>query len=120
MLYKQGTLLNVLWQPGWEGSLGRKDTGIWMAESLHCSPEAIATLAMHQYTTKSLKVTKQNTKGVTLSLSWTMPSFETLMKTTEVTGGSPGNQFPGPPSTGRYTRKVFYSHANSPWTDNPI
>ena len=36
-----------------------------MAESLQCSPETIATLAMHQYTTKSLKVTKQNTKGVT-------------------------------------------------------
>ena len=24
VLYRQGTLLNVLWQPGWEGSLGER------------------------------------------------------------------------------------------------
>ena len=30
----QGTLLNVKWQPGWEGSLGRMDTCTCMAESL--------------------------------------------------------------------------------------
>ena len=40
----QGTLLNVMWQPGWEGSLGRMDTCICMAESLHWSPETITTL----------------------------------------------------------------------------
>ena len=38
----QGTLVNVMWQPGWEGSLGEMDT--CMAESLHCSPETITTL----------------------------------------------------------------------------
>ena len=36
-----GTLLDVMWQPGWEGSLGRMDTCICMAESLCCPPEAI-------------------------------------------------------------------------------
>ena len=40
-----GTLLNVVWQPGWEGSWGgRMDTGIYMAEALCCSPETITTL----------------------------------------------------------------------------
>ena len=40
----QGALFNVMWQPGWEGSLGRMDTCIRMAESLRCSPETITTL----------------------------------------------------------------------------
>ena len=40
----QGTLLSVMWQPGWEGVWGRMDTGICMAESLPCSPETITTL----------------------------------------------------------------------------
>ena len=40
----QGALVNVMWQPGWEGSLGRMDTCIRMAESLRCSPETITTL----------------------------------------------------------------------------
>ena len=40
----QGTLLSVIWQPGWEGSLGRMDTCMYMAESLCCSPEAVTTL----------------------------------------------------------------------------
>ena len=30
----QGTLLNLMWQPEWEGSLGRIDTYTCMAESL--------------------------------------------------------------------------------------
>ena len=38
-----GTLLGVMWQPGWEESLGRMDTCICMAESLCCPPEAITT-----------------------------------------------------------------------------
>ena len=39
-----GTLLSVMWQPGWEGSLGRMDTSIYLAESLCCSPETITIL----------------------------------------------------------------------------
>ena len=40
-----GTLLIVVWQPGWEGSLGgRMDTCIYMAEALCSSPETITTL----------------------------------------------------------------------------
>ena len=38
-----GTLLDVMWQPGWEGSLGRMDTCICMVESLCCPPETITT-----------------------------------------------------------------------------
>ena len=41
----QGTLLNVVWQPGLLGSL--VDNGyryIYMAESLCCPPETITTL----------------------------------------------------------------------------
>ena len=40
----QGTLLNVMCQPGWEGFGGRMDTCICMAESLHGSPGTITTL----------------------------------------------------------------------------
>ena len=36
-----GTLLNVMWQPGWEGGL---HTCVCVAESLRCSPETITTL----------------------------------------------------------------------------
>ena len=38
----QGTLLNVMWQPGWQGNLG--EHGYHTAESLHCSHETITTL----------------------------------------------------------------------------
>ena len=31
----RGTLLHVMWQPGREGSRGRVDTGMCMAESQH-------------------------------------------------------------------------------------
>ena len=31
-------------QPGWEGGLGRMDTCVYMAESIHCSPETVTTL----------------------------------------------------------------------------
>ena len=34
----------VMWQPGWDGSLGRADTCIGMAEALCCSSEMITTL----------------------------------------------------------------------------
>ena len=40
----QGTLLNVLWQPGWEGIWRRMDTCMCMTESLGCLPETITTL----------------------------------------------------------------------------
>ena len=56
-LTAQGTLLNVMWQPGWEGLWGRRDTRMYMAESLHCSPETITTL-LNSYTPK------QNVFGV--------------------------------------------------------
>ena len=47
---EHGTLLNVTWQPGWEGSLGENGyMCIYMAESLHCLPETIITLLI-QYT----------------------------------------------------------------------
>ena len=39
-----GTLLNVMWQPGWEGCLGRMDMCICIAESLRSSPGTITTL----------------------------------------------------------------------------
>ena len=39
----QGILLNVMWQPGWEGVWGRMDTCICMAESLCCLSETITT-----------------------------------------------------------------------------
>ena len=41
-----GTLLDVMWKPGWEGRWGRMmDTSICLAKSFHCSPE----LSQHCY-----------------------------------------------------------------------
>ena len=40
----QGTLLNVMWQPGWKGSLGENRTRLCMAESVCCPPEIITSL----------------------------------------------------------------------------
>ena len=54
MLYTQGTLLSVMCQPGWEGSLRRKDTCICMAEYFCCSPETVTTLLIG-YAAKSLQ-----------------------------------------------------------------
>ena len=42
----QGTQLSVMWQPGWEGSLGRMDPCMCMAEPLCCSSEMIPTLVI--------------------------------------------------------------------------
>ena len=50
----QGTVLNGTRQPGWEGSLGRMDTCIYKAESLHCAPKTITTLLI-DYSPKSNK-----------------------------------------------------------------
>ena len=38
-----GTLLNVIWQPAWEWSLGENGC-MYMAVHLHCSPETVPTL----------------------------------------------------------------------------
>ena len=52
-----GTPQNVMWQPGWEGSLGENGYCICMAESLCHPPEMITTLliTVFQYKIKSLK-----------------------------------------------------------------
>ena len=49
-----GMLLNVMWQPGWEGSLAENDTYICMTETLCCSLEIITTLFI-SYTSKQNK-----------------------------------------------------------------
>ena len=41
-----GTQLSVMCQPGWEGVWERMDMCIGLAESLHCSPEAVTTLSI--------------------------------------------------------------------------
>lgn len=52
----QGNLLNGMWRPGWEGSLGENGYTC-MAESLHCSPETITALLVNQqYPNTKLKV----------------------------------------------------------------
>lgn len=43
-LYSTGTPAQVTWQPGWEGSWGRVDTCVCVAESLHCPPKAVTVL----------------------------------------------------------------------------
>ena len=60
LFYSQGTLLNVMWQPGWEGGLGRTDMYICMAEFLCWSSETmtIVLLVIPQHKIKSLKKNK--------------------------------------------------------------
>ena len=41
LLYSTGSLLNVIWQPGWEVSWVRVDTCIYTAESLCCPPVCV-------------------------------------------------------------------------------
>ena len=46
----QRTLLNVVWQPGWQGVLGRMDPCLCMAESLCYSSETVTMLLTgHQF-----------------------------------------------------------------------
>ena len=65
----QGALVNVMRWPGWEGSLGRMDTCIRMAESLRCSPETTTTLLIGYISIQNerFKVFKKR-GGVSLSL----------------------------------------------------
>ena len=44
LLYSTGTLLNVMWQFEWEGSLKNGYMFIFLTESLWCPPETITTL----------------------------------------------------------------------------
>ena len=60
LLYTQGTLLNVMWQPGWEGSLGENGY-MCMAESLCCSSETITMLTTSYTAIQNKKVKKKQT-----------------------------------------------------------
>ena len=51
-----------MWQLGWEGSLGRMDTCICMAESLCCPPETITTLLIGYTAMQNKKVNKKKKK----------------------------------------------------------
>ena len=54
------TLLNIMWQPGWKGSLKENDTSICMAESLCCPPETITTLLLGYTPIHNKKFKKKN------------------------------------------------------------
>ena len=57
----QGILLNVIWQPGWEGSLEEKGyIYICMAEFLCCLLETTTTLLIGYTPIKSKKFKKKN------------------------------------------------------------
>ena len=55
----QGTLLNVMWQPGGRGVWRRMDTCIHMAEFLCSPPETIITLSMGYTPIKNKKFLKK-------------------------------------------------------------
>ena len=64
LVYSTGNS-TVMWQPGWEGSLGGLDTCIGMAESLCYSPEMITILLIGYTPTQNnkFKVKKKKKKG---------------------------------------------------------
>ena len=55
----QGTLLNIMWQPGWEGGWGRKDTCLCMSESLPHTPDTVTTLLIDCMPIQNKKLKKQ-------------------------------------------------------------
>ena len=57
----QGTLLNVIWQPGWEGSLGENGY-MHMYESLCCSPDTVTTSFMRYNPLQTKKLKKKKKK----------------------------------------------------------
>ena len=68
------TMLNVMWQPGWEGAWGRMNTRICIAESLHCSPESTLLIG---YTPKQnkkfIKVWKKKKKKPPILSTYFLP-----------------------------------------------
>ena len=56
----QGNLLNVRWQPGWEGSLEENVYMYMLAESLHVSPETITTLLVNWLYPNKKKLKQRN------------------------------------------------------------
>ena len=67
---QQGTLLNVLWQPGWEGLWGRVDldTCICTAESFCSSPETVTTFLISYTPIQNKKLKKKMLVSVDLNL----------------------------------------------------
>ena len=63
-----------MWQLGWEGSLGRMDTCICMAESLCCPPETITTLLIGYTAMQNKKVNKKKKKTGLGNLSACSPT----------------------------------------------
>ena len=55
-----GTQLSVMCQPGQEGVWQRMDMCIGLAESLHCSPEAITTLVISYTPMQNKNFKKKN------------------------------------------------------------
>ena len=53
------SLLNVMWQPKWEGVWGRMDACIHTAEFLCCSPGAIVTLIIDGTPRQNQKIQKK-------------------------------------------------------------
>ena len=58
----QTVMAGLMWLPGGEGSWGRMDTCVCMAESLCCSPEPITTLLI-SYTLIENNFLKKEWKG---------------------------------------------------------
>ena len=59
-----GTSLNVMWQPGWEESVGRMRMWICMAKSLYCAPEIITMLLLFLITTLLISYTSIQNKDL--------------------------------------------------------
>ena len=62
------SLLNVMWQPKWEGIWGRMDACIHTAEFLCCSPGTIATLIIDDTPRQNQKIQKKKKLRPTLCL----------------------------------------------------
>ena len=63
----QGTLLNVMWQPGWENSLGENG---FMYMSLHCPPETVTMLLIGYGGFRNWS--RIAASGPVLTLSWVL------------------------------------------------
>jgi len=73
LMYSTCNSLNVMWQPGWEGSLGRMDTCVCMAEPLYCSSETITTSLIGCTPMQNKKFKKQKIKKKRVTCQHVMP-----------------------------------------------
>ena len=59
-----------MWQPGWMDSLGRVNTCVCMAESIHCPPETVTMLLIGYTSVQDKKFKEVSVKSIWCNVSF--------------------------------------------------